>query len=153
MSTRDGMNYAPSAAKVEKVVKPGEFAFAVAYLDHGHIFGQMNGLSEAGGDCRWVYDPQPERARAFADKYPGVKVADSFEQVLEDPEVKLVAAAAVPCERASIGRGRIISLTSRPSQPLSNSRRPAPWSREPAASTCATTPSGSIPRRDSMPAN
>jgi predicted dehydrogenase len=103
MSTRDGMNYAPSAAKVEKVVKPGEFNFAVAYLDHGHIFGQMNGLTEAGGECRWVYDPQPERAHAFADKYPGVQVAESFDQILADPDVKLVAAAAVPCDRASIG--------------------------------------------------
>jgi predicted dehydrogenase len=103
MSTRDGMNYAPTAAKVEKVVQPGEFTFAVAFLDHGHIFGQTNGLTEAGGDCRWVYDPQAERAEAFAAKYPGVKVAESFEQILEDPDVKLVAAAAVPCDRASIG--------------------------------------------------
>lgn len=97
------MNYAPTAAKVEKVVKPGEFVFATAFLDHGHIFGQMNGLSEAGGECRWVYDPQPKRAAAFADKYPGVRIATSFQQILEDPDVQLVAAAAVPSERAGIG--------------------------------------------------
>ena len=84
MSTRDGMNYAPTAGNAEKVVKPGEFVFATAFLDHGHIQGQMNGLLEAGGECRYVYDPQPERARAFAEKNPGVKVAASFEEVLED---------------------------------------------------------------------
>lgn len=103
MSTRDGMNYAPKAAKVEKVVAPGEFTFATAFLDHGHIFGQMNGLLEAGGACRYVYDPQPERAQAFAEKFPGVKVAGSFEQILEDPDIRLVSAAAVPSERAGIG--------------------------------------------------
>jgi predicted dehydrogenase len=97
------MNYAPTASKVEKVVGPGEFAFATAFLDHGHIFGQMNGLTEAGGECRWVYDPQPERARAFADKYPGVRIARSFDEILDDPDVQLVSAAAVPCERAGIG--------------------------------------------------
>jgi predicted dehydrogenase len=97
------MNYAPTSAQAEKVVKPGEFVFATAFLDHGHIFGQMNGLREAGGECRWVYDPQPERARAFADKYPGVRVARSYGEILDDPEVKLVSAAAVPSERAAIG--------------------------------------------------
>lgn len=103
MSTRDGMNYAPTSAQTKKVVKPGEFVFATAFLDHGHINGQMNGLTEAGGECRWVYDPQPERAKAFADKFPGVRIAESFEQILDDPEVQLVAAAAVPSERGPIG--------------------------------------------------
>jgi len=97
------MNYAPSASKVEKVVKPGDFIFATAFLDHGHINGQMNGLTEAGGTCKWVYDPQPERAQAFADRFPGLQIADSYEQILEDPEVRLVSAAAVPSERAGIG--------------------------------------------------
>lgn len=103
MSSRDGMNYAPTASKVEKVVKPGEFAFAAAFLDHGHIFGQTNGLIEAGAECRWVYDTQPERAKAFAERYPGVKIASSFNEILEDSDVQLVAAAAVPSERAGVG--------------------------------------------------
>ena len=103
MNKRDGMNYAPSSATSEKVVQPGEFIFATAFLDHGHIFGQMNGLLEAGGECRWVYDPQPERARAFTEKFPGVKIARTFDEILDDPEVKLVSAAAVPSERAGIG--------------------------------------------------
>ena len=103
MSTRDGMNYAPTSPHSEKVVKPGEFVFATAFLDHGHINGQMNGLTEAGGQCRWVYDPQPERAKAFAGKFPGVKIADSFDRILDDPDVQLVSAAAVPCDRGPIG--------------------------------------------------
>ena len=51
----DGMNYAPQG-KPRPVVAPGEFAFAVIGLDHGHIYGQCNGLIEAGADLVAVYD-------------------------------------------------------------------------------------------------
>lgn len=87
----------------EKVVAPGEFKFAAAYLDHGHIFGQVNGLTEAGAECKYVYDPQRERAEGLAAKYPGARVVGSFEEILADPEVKLVTAAAVPSDRYGIG--------------------------------------------------
>jgi len=101
MST-DGMNYAPKG-KPSLVVKPGEFVFAAAYLDHGHIFGQCNGLIEAGATLRYVYDTDPKRLEDFCKKYPGVRAATSFDQILNDPEVKLVAAAAIPCLRGPLG--------------------------------------------------
>lgn len=103
MSTRDGMNYAPTSAKAAKVVEPGQFKYATAYLDHGHIFGQTNGLNEAGAECKWVYDTDPKRAEAYAAKYPGVQIARSYQEILDDPEVQLVNAAAIPCQRAEIG--------------------------------------------------
>jgi predicted dehydrogenase len=99
---KDGANYAPSS-EAKPVVAPGEFCYAAAYLDHGHIYGQTNGLRDAGGTLRWVYDPDPARVQKFADTYPGVKIADSFEQILADPEIRLVTAAAVPDQRAAIG--------------------------------------------------
>jgi len=100
---RDGMNWAPTAAKPQPVVEKGEFVFASAFFDHGHIFGQTNGLLEAGGVCKWAWDPQPERLKAFCERYPGVQPAQSFQQILDDPAVHLVTAAAVPCDRAAIG--------------------------------------------------
>ena len=48
--TQDGMMYAPKAAKPEPVVGGGDFKFAAAYFDHGHLNGQINGLAEAGGE-------------------------------------------------------------------------------------------------------
>ncbi len=99
----DGINWAPKAEKPTPVVKPGEFVFASAFFDHGHIYGQTNGLSEAGGTCKWAWDPDPERLSAFCAKYPGVKPARSFGEILEDSEVRLVTAAAVPSERCGIG--------------------------------------------------
>lgn len=99
---KDGANYAPTG-EAEKVVGPGEFCFASAFLDHGHIYGQTNGLRDAGATLKTVYDPDPAKVRKFVDSYPGVTVAQSLEQILEDPEVKLVNGAAIPNQRASIG--------------------------------------------------
>lgn len=102
MQKSDGMNYAPQG-KPSPVVKPGEFVFAACHLDHGHIFGQCNGLREAGGELRYVFDPFPERAAKFAQTYPGVQVLSSEQELLEKPDVHLIAAAAIPNERGPLG--------------------------------------------------
>ncbi|QFU75951.1 Gfo/Idh/MocA family oxidoreductase [Halioglobus maricola] len=102
MDIKDGANYAPSA-EAEKVVAPGEFIFACAFLDHGHIYGQTNGLRDAGGTLKYVYDPDPDRIARFVETYPEVKVAESFAQILEDPEIRLVNSAAIPDLRCDIG--------------------------------------------------
>src|SRR5215217_8870174 len=98
----DGMNYAPQG-KPSPVVKPGEFVFAAAHLDHGHIYGQCNGLLEAGAELKWVYDPDPKKVSAFVEKYPQAKVARSLEEILSDSRVHLLTAAAVPCDRGPLG--------------------------------------------------
>ena len=102
MSTQSGMNYAPKG-KSAPVVKPGEFPFAAAHLDHGHIYGQCNGLIEAGGELRFVYDPDPAKLDAFRKSFPQAKPVDSLNRILDDTAIKLVAAAAVPCHRGPIG--------------------------------------------------
>jgi len=98
----DGQAYAPKA-KPNPVVKPGEFVIAAAHLDHGHIHGQCNGLTEAGATLKWVYDPDPQKVADFVEKFPGTQVAPSLEAILGDAEVKLVATAAVPHQRGPIG--------------------------------------------------
>src|SRR5262245_41785529 len=69
----DGQAYAPTA-KPNPVVKPGEFVIAAAHLDHGHIYGQCNGLTEAGATLAWVYDPDPAKVAEFVKKFPAVRV-------------------------------------------------------------------------------
>ncbi|MFA6960721.1 MAG: Gfo/Idh/MocA family oxidoreductase [Opitutaceae bacterium] len=98
----DGMNYAPQG-KPSLVVKPGEFIFAAVHLDHGHINGMCNGLVEAGAQLKWVYDVDTAKAEALASRYPGAKVARSLDEVLADPAVQLVAAAAIPNLRGALG--------------------------------------------------
>ncbi len=104
MSTaKTGFDYAPQSDATQKVVAPGEFPFAAAYFDHGHIYGQTSGLKDAGATLKWAYDPDPKRLEAFLQKHPEAQPASSYEQILEDPEIRLVTAAAIPSERARIG--------------------------------------------------
>ncbi|MCS7462726.1 Gfo/Idh/MocA family oxidoreductase [Paenibacillus doosanensis] len=102
MQKNDGMNYAPQGS-FQAVCQPGEFIFAAAALDHGHIYGMCNGLREAGGQLKWVYDPDPAKVEKFVQTYPEVRAASSLEQILQDDEIKLVAAAAIPSDRGPLG--------------------------------------------------
>ena len=102
MQRSDGMNYAPQG-KPQPVVGRGDFVYAAMALDHGHIYGMCNGLNEAGGTLKWVYDPDPDKVKAFLAQHPGVRAAASADEILQDPEVRLVAAAAVPCDRGPLG--------------------------------------------------
>jgi predicted dehydrogenase len=98
----DGMNYAPQG-KPEPVVDPGEFVFAAVALDHGHIYGQCNGLREAGGELRYVFDPDPAKVEKFCSTFAQVTPLRSIDEVLEKADVQLVTSAAVPNQRGSLG--------------------------------------------------
>ncbi|WP_274364982.1 Gfo/Idh/MocA family protein [Paenibacillus thermotolerans] len=102
MQKKDGMNYAPRG-KPNPVVNPGEFVFAAIALDHGHIYGMCNGLIEAGALLKWVFDPDPMKVQSFCEIFPQAKAASSEQEIFNDPEVRLIAAAAVPSERAALG--------------------------------------------------
>jgi len=103
MLTKEGVNYDPNVPQPEPVVKPGEFVFAAAYCDHGHIYGQAKGLADAGGTLKWIYDPQPERLAPLKEAHPEAKIARSYDEILDDPAVHAVTAASIPCERQAIG--------------------------------------------------
>ncbi|PZR54835.1 gfo/Idh/MocA family oxidoreductase [Xylanimonas oleitrophica] len=102
MTSTSGAQYAPEPVPAP-VVGPGDFVFAAMHLDHGHIYGMSEGLVSAGATLRWVYDPDPAKVDAFRAKFPGVRVARSEQEVLDDPEVRLVAGAAVTSERCALG--------------------------------------------------
>ena len=102
MQKKSGMHYAP-VGKSNKVCEPGQFIFAAAALDHGHIYGMCNGLLEAGGQLKWVYDPDQAKVNKFTEKYPDIRVASSLEEILLDQEVMLVAGAAITSERCALG--------------------------------------------------
>jgi predicted dehydrogenase len=98
----DGSTYAADPMP-DPVVAPGEFIFAATHLDHSHINGMSEGLIGGGATLKWVYDPDPAKVEAFRSKFPAVRVARSESEVLDDPDVKLVAGAAVPSERSALG--------------------------------------------------
>ncbi|KAB8134518.1 Gfo/Idh/MocA family oxidoreductase [Gracilibacillus oryzae] len=102
MNKNDGMNYSPKG-KVNRVVNEGEFLFAAMGLDHGHIYGMCNGLLEAGGELAAVYDPDPDKVKAFIEKFPQAKAAASEEEILTDSSITLVAGASIPSKRCDLG--------------------------------------------------
>ncbi|HPF86997.1 MAG TPA: Gfo/Idh/MocA family oxidoreductase, partial [Candidatus Limiplasma sp.] len=102
MTNKDGMNYAPKG-KPDPVVKAGEFVFSVAYLKHGHIYGMTGGLLDAGATLKYVYDDDPALVKRFLEQYPQATPADSYDVILNDPDTRLVASAAVTCDRAGVG--------------------------------------------------
>ena len=98
----EGMNFAPKG-KPNPVVAGGEFKIAAIALDHGHIYGMCNGLAEAGAEVKSVYDPDPAKVAEFIAKFPGAKPARCEDEILSDPEVRLVAGAAVTNARCALG--------------------------------------------------
>lgn len=102
MSNTSGMNFAPRG-KPSPVCGPGDFRVAAAFLDHGHIYGQCNGLKEAGADIVAVYDADPARVAEFQRNYPHARAVSRFEELLDDPSIQMIAAAAIPNERGPIG--------------------------------------------------
>lgn len=98
----DGANYAPET-RTQAVVAPGEFCFAAAHLDHGHIYGMVQGLLAAGGTLTAVYDPSTDRVRQFQERFPQAQAVPSLDHLLRDESIRLIAAAAVPCDRAALG--------------------------------------------------
>ena len=100
--TAPSSTYIPGP-KPKPVVKPGEFVIAAAHLDHGHITGQCSALIEAGATLKWVFEPDARKRDSFLNRFKQAKPARSLDEILRDPEVKLVAAAAVTSERGPLG--------------------------------------------------
>ncbi len=98
----DGMTYNPGGLS-KPVVEPGAFMFAATALDHAHIDGMTTALESAGAQLKYVFDPDANKAKSFQAKFPHAQVAESLEVILDDPEIRCVAAAAIPSQRCELG--------------------------------------------------
>ncbi|MGH4037598.1 MAG: Gfo/Idh/MocA family protein [Sphaerochaeta sp.] len=100
---KDGLNYAPKAEITKKVCNPGDFIVGVSRLNHGHIYGMCNGLKEAGATIKYVWDDDLSRVESFLKKYPDAIVLNSEDELINSEDVNMVATAAIPNERYSVG--------------------------------------------------
>src|SRR5699024_990146 len=89
--------------KPRPVCEEGAFVFAAIGLDHGHINNMCKGVLKAGATLKWVYDQDEEKIDRFRKIFPDVRLASSKEDILQDPEVHLVATAIIPAERYRLG--------------------------------------------------
>jgi predicted dehydrogenase len=101
--SEDWGNVLQSIGRPEVACQPDEFRVAAVGLDHNHIYGMCQGLIEAGASIDLVFDPDLQKIKSFQTKFPSVRLARSLDEVLEAPQIQLVACAAVPAERAQIG--------------------------------------------------
>lgn len=99
----DGSHYAPIATSAQRACEHGEFPIAVCHMDHGHIFGMAANLVQAGAHVKKIFEPDQAKAERMLKAHPGAEIVDELSAVLDDPDIKLVAAAAIPNQRASLG--------------------------------------------------
>jgi predicted dehydrogenase len=77
--------------------------FAVIGLDHDHILGMTAAIQRGGGELVCVHSSNAEAIADFQNRFGKVKVARSEDEILNDPSIKLVVAAPIPDQRASLG--------------------------------------------------
>ena len=78
--------------KPTPTVLPGEFRFAAAGLAHGHIYGMVNGLLDAGAELVGVWDEDLKKVSAFQSAFPQAHAASCLDELLEQKCDALVVA-------------------------------------------------------------
>jgi predicted dehydrogenase len=77
--------------------------FAVIGVNHGHIYSQVKAVLQAGAEFVSFYAPEPDLAAQFAQAHPGVPLARSREEILDDDSIHLIVSAGIPSDRAPLG--------------------------------------------------
>ena len=77
--------------------------FSVIGMNHGHIYSQVQLLLNAGAELVSYYAAEPELQHEFAKAYPNAHLARGEAEILEDSTIDLIASAAIPSERSSVG--------------------------------------------------
>jgi predicted dehydrogenase len=75
--------------------------FAAIGLDHRHVYDQVKSLRDIGAQCvgYWTRgDPIP--LKGFVERFPDIPRVDDYRRFLDDPSIRLITCAAIPCERA-----------------------------------------------------
>lgn len=84
-------------------LKQSTLRFAAIGLNHGHIYGQVNALLQAGAEFVSFYAKEPDLVAKFSEIYPQANLVRGAEEILENETIQLIASAAIPCERAPLG--------------------------------------------------
>ena len=85
-------------------VKPQySIKFAVVGIDHNHINAMTDAVKRGGGELVAVHGSDPQMLADFQRRYPGVKVAATEEEILNDPSIQLIASSIIPNQRAPLG--------------------------------------------------
>ncbi|MSU89317.1 gfo/Idh/MocA family oxidoreductase [Rhodobacteraceae bacterium 2CG4] len=76
------------------------FDFAVIGINHGHIYGQVDAMLDAGCRLTRFLAPEDDLAADFAARYPQAERVGDERRILEDDAILLVVGAGIPADRA-----------------------------------------------------
>ena len=77
--------------------------FAVVGMSHDHIHGMIGAMQRGGGELVAYWGREPDKLAVFAQRYPGVKMAKTQDEIINDPSIQLVISSQIASERAGIG--------------------------------------------------
>lgn len=101
--TKDGSTYSPVSKISAKVCEKGEFPISVVGLDHGHIYGMVQNMLEAGATLDLVWDKDPQKIKTFKEKFPEVSIANKEVDVYQDKTSKMILSSIIANERWKVG--------------------------------------------------
>jgi predicted dehydrogenase len=76
--------------------------FAIVGLDHLHAFSQVQALVSAGAELAAIVPGDAPLAELVDRAHPGADRGRTFEEVLEDESIQVIATAAVPDQRCDL---------------------------------------------------
>ncbi|HUA92447.1 MAG TPA: Gfo/Idh/MocA family oxidoreductase [Terracidiphilus sp.] len=76
--------------------------FAVCGMSHDHIYGMIGAVQRGGGEMVAAWGSEEDKLAAFKKRFPGVKIASTQDEILNDPSIQLVLSSQVPNERAGL---------------------------------------------------
>ena len=77
--------------------------FGVCGMSHDHIYGMIGAMQRGGGELAIAWADEDDKIAAFKQRFPTVKFAKTQDEVLTNPEIKLVLSSEKANERAGIG--------------------------------------------------
>ncbi|MBS1874767.1 MAG: Gfo/Idh/MocA family oxidoreductase [Acidobacteria bacterium] len=93
-----------AAAPAREPEKPKHsIRFSVIGLDHIHVNFLTDAVRRGGGELVSVQSTNQPALAAYQRRYPGVRVASSEDEILNDSSIQLVCSAAIPDLRAPLG--------------------------------------------------
>jgi predicted dehydrogenase len=107
-----GLHAAAANNIIHEVAAPGRNAegtpkdsirFSVCGMSHDHIYGMVGAILRGGGVLVGAYGAEPDKAAGFAKAFPQAKMAQSEEEILNDPSTQLVLSSTIPNRRAPLG--------------------------------------------------
>jgi len=97
------VTYEVAAGQTQEPAPEHHIRFGVIGAAHNHIHIITRTLRAGGGELVAVHGEQSPDMAELIRRNPGVKIARSEEEILDDPSIQLIASAAIPDRRAPIG--------------------------------------------------